>query len=163
MLDAKSVYRFVRIGLTVAIVVMVLFLYYRFRFVSITPGCDSVAPDFTNVTRVIVDRFPLWRGHLERGDIVVYEALVGEKRVRHFAAVAAMPGEVVDNRGGKLHVEEEPTNFPAVKAADESDRVPEGMYLLFNTNPRSSIPDSRAFGFVNGRAIHGRVGAVVPF
>lgn len=164
MIQAKHVYRVMRIALSATILVLALFLFYRFRLVSITPGCDSAAPEYFHVERVIADRFPMWRDRLDIGDVVVYEALdVNDARVRYFAAVGAGPGDAIENRGDRLWVEGEASDYPAVDAATGHDVVPEGFYLLFNTNPASELADSRVYGFVDRRAIFGRVGAVLPF
>lgn len=164
MIEAARVYRILRFGLLGVTMVLVVSLAYRYRIVSVTPFCDTVAPNLTGADRVLVDRWPMWRDRLELGDLVAYELLLADdRRARYFAAVGATPGATLENRDGKLWVDDVPTEFAEVPIADETPRVPEGMYLLLNTNARSMLPDSRNFGFVDRRAIFGRVGVALPF
>lgn len=164
MIEAARVYKILRFGLLGVTMLLVATLAYRYRIVTVTPFCDTVAPNLTGAERVLVDRWPMWRGGLELGDLVAYELLLADDtRARYFGAVAAIPGATIENRDGVLWVDGEATDFPAVPAVEGTSRVPEGRYLLLNTNPRSMLADSRNFGFVDRRAIFGRVGVALPF
>jgi len=162
-MSPNRIQRVLRIGLLIAIAGSMLFLGYRFRFVTLTPGCDTMLPDYLNVSKVVVDRLPVMRGTLSRGEVVAYESLMGDRRVRCLAAVGALPGDALRNAASTLWIDGSPSPYAAVRVADEHERVPEGRYLLFHENRDSAFPDSRRFGFVDRRAILGRVGATVPF
>jgi signal peptidase I len=167
MIEPDRVLRISRRVLLAATAAALLALFFRYRFVSVTPGCDSLAPRYLSPGRVLADRLPLldlplFDDRIEQGDVVVYQAMVGDRRVTRLAVVGAIPGDRVEVRGDRLWIRGEETEYPVVPP-EATGTMPESRYLLFNTNPGSSIADSRIFGRVDERALVGRLAAVLPF
>lgn len=128
--------------------------------------------------RVPFAKARLWEGKdPQRWDIVVFKAV--EDEAAHgtlIKRVAALPGERVLIRGGKLFINGEPVPFPdgmpedmyytahsgmrfGVHATPESMEVPEGCYLMLGDNSDNSR-DGRYFGWVPKDNILGRVSCV---
>ena len=159
----NQVHRVLRRVLFVGIFGAILVLVYRFRFVELSPGNDSVPPPLVSASRVVVDRLPVrGSGSLEHGDLVVIETTLQGRLARYLVEVGALPGDTVANREENLWVGGEPTSYPAVPGLEES-RVPPRHYLLFTPNRRASVPDSVEFGFVPSTSVLSRLGAVAPF
>jgi len=167
MLEPNRILRISRWGLLAATALCALALLYRFRFVNVTPGCDALAPEIAMPRRVLVDRLPvlnlpIFDDALARGDVVVYNARVRDRTVTHLGVVGAVPGDEIERLDDGLRVSG--IDAPLPPAPEEvKGRVPPRSYLLFNRNPHSTVPDSRVFGWIDERAILGRLAAVVPF
>jgi signal peptidase I len=106
-----------------------------------------------------------------RGDVVVLDPPDETATSDEFAAVllkrvVALPGEVVEVRGGRVFIDDRALDdhWASFAFGGGSDfgpsRVPEGKVLLLGDN-RGNSRDGRSFGFVDIRTILGRATYVV--
>lgn len=144
-------------GVTAAAAVLTALMVFVFG-ISRVQG-NSMAPAYRNGDIVWFVRSG---NHLHRGTVVAVGMPSGDRYIKRIAAV---PGDTVDIRDGRLYV-----NGAAVKESYARGRteknpnglmiypytLPEGKYFVLGDNRRHSA-DSRTFGPVSAAQIQGKI------
>ncbi len=119
---------------------------------------ESMVPTLEVGDRVFVNKFKYHFTVPQRGEIVVFESLVGSEDEDLIKRVVALPGDLVFIRDGVLHVNdkrlEEPyvnkelpddSNYPPPDAPSPYIIIPPGEIFVMGDN-RTNSRDSRYFG-----------------
>ena len=138
------------------------FIVQAFRIPS-----GSMIPTLEVGDRVLVAKFWNWFFEPSRGYLYVFRYPVD--RDRDFVKrVIAVPGDVVDIKGGVVYINGEPTDEPYVKNHDTFTMrpnhifpevpftVPEDKYFMLGDN-RGNSQDSRFWGFASKEDLRGPV------
>ena len=132
-----------------------IFLYKPVRIEG-----SSMAPLHCDHEAIFINRIVYHLEPVQRGDVVVFAyPLDGTKSF--IKRIVALPGETVEIRQGLVYVNGNWLSEPYVPSqyVDLSDfgpmRVPNDSYFVMGDH-RSSSNDSRVFGTVARRLIHGR-------
>jgi signal peptidase I len=131
-----------------------------FTYQPLTIEGNSMAPPLSNHEAIFINRIFYHLDSIERGDVVVFDyPLDGTKLF--IKSIIALPGETVEIRRGLVYVNGNWLAEPYVPSQyrDLSDfgpfQVPINSYFVLGDH-RDSSNDSRAFGTVARRLIHGR-------
>jgi signal peptidase I len=121
---------------------------------------DSMAPLLCDHEAIFINRIVYHLEPIQRGDVVVFAyPLDGTKSF--IKRIVALPGETVEIRQGLVYVNGNclPEAYVPSQYVDLSDfgpmQVPSDSYFVMGDH-RSSSNDSRVFGTVARRLIHGR-------
>jgi signal peptidase I len=131
-----------------------------FVYQPLTIEGNSMAPLLSDREGIFVNRIVYHFDSIQRGDVVVFDyPLDGTKLF--IKRIVALPGETVEIRQGLVYVNGNWLPEPYVPSpyCDLSDfgplKVPGDSYFVMGDH-RNSSNDSRAFGTVATRLIHGR-------
>jgi len=160
-----KLYVIARVGIIIAILGCVAYMYFTYETWSAPRWCDSMTPVISPGQSVMIHKGYTRARELKRSDVVVYSAKLGEQVTRLVSRVAACPGDEVRIEAGKVRVMSEgkelPDEFASALTEETSPsgplRVGEGAVYLLNDNRASGLPDSRVFGPVGEDAIEGKV------
>lgn len=135
--------------------VIIIFLYRPVKVEG-----TSMTPLLSDQERIFINKFVYRFEPIERGDVVVFWYPLDRSK-SFIKRVVALPGETVEIRYGRVHVNGRRLEEPYVppQFADASNfgplRVPAEEYFLMGDH-RSSSNDSRVFGSVPSRFIYGK-------
>jgi signal peptidase I len=155
----RSIWRLIREVLTAilpALAVALLVNVYVAQAVTVKSG-PSMEPNLYRGYRVMTEKVSYRLHPPRRGDVVVVERPDGEESL--IKRVVALPGEVVEVRGGRTFVDGQPIEEPWVTrfggVGYPSTVVPlDHVFVLGDNRPVSH--DSRAIGPVSLESIRGR-------
>ncbi|MDE2747552.1 MAG: signal peptidase I [Chloroflexota bacterium] len=126
----------------------------------------SMEPTFFGEDRLVVSRVHYLLGQPQRGDILVFNSLNQrelERGVMLIKRVIGAPGDTVEFRDQKIHINGETLAEPYIKdeicrrrCQDRAWQLAENEYFMMGDN-RNNSNDSRAFGPVPLASIVGRV------
>ena len=126
----------------------------------------SMEPTFFGDDRLVVSRVHYLLGQPQRGDILVFNSLKPselKRGVMLIKRVIGTPGDTVELRDQKIHINGEALDEPYIKdencrrrCQDNSWRLAENEYFMMGDN-RNNSNDSRSFGPVPLPKIVGRV------
>ncbi len=142
--------------------VAVLFCFFLIAFVAqaFRVQGTSMEPLLLDGERIVVNKFVYRFRAIERGDVVVFW-YPRDPSVSFVKRVVALPGDVVEIRGGELAVNGVAVKEPYLPASfrdhDSSGptEVRKGYYFVLGDHRRSSN-DSRSWGEVPEKYIYGR-------
>ena len=140
---------------TLTAVLIIVFLVQPVRVEG-----NSMLPRLHNDERVFVNKILYRISDIERGDIVVFW-YPGNTSKSFIKRIIALPGETVEIRSGRVHIDgilhREPYVIPSFR--DDSDygpiQVPEGHYFVMGDH-RNTSNDSRSWGTLSGNLIFGK-------
>ena len=144
-----------------------MFIHYDMHYRSFKVPTASMSPTIESKERIVADMGAYKTRGPERGDIVVYELLDKGKRRVMCKRIAALPGEEVDIRYGKVYINGAAIEIPGAPVgiyypnagdfgkAAQPVRIADGFYYVLGDNPAASF-DSRQHGPVDGRDIKGK-------
>lgn len=160
-MNQRSIKRWVRFGVFVAVALMAGFFLKRYEWFTIPVGDQSMAPEYPAGSRVMCEEIDPDEP-IERGTDVVY-AMEWEGVMRaRFGRVRGVPGdEIGSDEEGRLTVNGE-TIGPIGIRGQPMGRVPEGRLFILVVNPQEvTYPDSRSpkVGFVPRADIRARIAA----
>ena len=147
-----------RAGELFVVLLAVVFLLFQFIIGASRVSGYSMQPTYTDGDTVFF--FRLCKDY-SYGDIVSIKMVSGEQYIKR---VIAVPGDIVDIRGGSVYINgvQENTLYAngVTESASDSVRFPytveEGRYFVMGDNREASV-DSRTFGTVSVKQIMGRV------
>jgi signal peptidase I len=142
--------------------VAVLFCFFLIGFVAqaFRVQGTSMEPQLLDGERIVVNKFVYRFRAIERGDVVVFW-YPKEPSVSFVKRVVALPGDVVELRGGQLVVNglEVRESYLPASFKDNDNLAPtvvrKGYYFVLGDHRRSSN-DSRSWGEVPEKYIYGR-------
>jgi signal peptidase I len=142
--------------------VAVLFCFFLISFVAqaFRVQGTSMEPLLSDGDRIVVNKLVYRLGPIERGDVVVFW-YPRDPSVSFIKRVVGRPGDRVEIRAGRVHVNSEPlseTYLPqAFRDADTRPaiEVRPGYFFVLGDHRRSSN-DSRSWGEVPEKYIYGR-------
>ncbi|WP_211326599.1 signal peptidase I [Paenibacillus flagellatus] len=149
-------------SIVVALAIVILLNLFVFNL-STVKG-HSMEPTLREKEWLFVNKFVYLVGHPQRGDVVILKDPDTHAAERQYLVkrVVAVPGDKVEIRGGKLHVNGEAVSEPYTDIKiEDGDRGPvvieEGHYFVMGDNRhQGASKDSRIFGAVSEQAIQGR-------
>ena len=137
------------------VTLIVMFFYQPLRIEG-----NSMAPLLSDHEAIFLNRIVYHLEPIQRGDVVVFDyPLDGTQSF--IKRIVALPGEIVEIRQGLVYVNGNwlPEPYVPSQLCDLSDfgplKVPSDSYFVMGDH-RSSSNDSRVFGTVARRLIHGR-------
>lgn len=158
MLGKHSFPRGVRIWTLLIACGVILFMIFLYQPVRIEG--NSMAPLLSDHESIFINKIVYHLDPIQRGDVVVFDyPLDGTKSF--IKRIVALPGETVEIRQGLVYVNGNwlPEPYVPSQFVDLSDfgpmQVPSDSYFVMGDH-RSSSNDSRVFGTVARRLIHGR-------
>ena len=142
--------------------VAVLFCFFLIAFVAqaFRVQGTSMEPLLLDGERIVVNKFVYRFRPIERGDVVVFW-YPRDPSVSFVKRVVALPGDLVEIRGGELVVNGLAVKEPYLPASfrDNDSHTPtevrKGYYFVLGDHRRSSN-DSRSWGEVPEKYIYGR-------
>ena len=142
--------------------VAVLFCFFLIAFVAqaFRVQGTSMEPLLLDGERIVVNKFVYRFRPIERGDVVVFW-YPRDPSVSFVKRVVALPGDLVEIRGGELVVNGLAVKEPYLPASfrDNDSHAPtevrKGYYFVLGDHRRSSN-DSRSWGEVPEKYIYGR-------
>jgi len=142
--------------------VAVLFCFFLIAFVAqaFRVQGTSMEPLLLDGERIVVNKFVYRFRPIERGDVVVFW-YPRDPSVSFVKRVVALPGDLVEIRGGELVVNGVAVKEPYLPASfrDNDSHAPtevrKGYYFVLGDHRRSSN-DSRSWGEVPEKYIYGR-------
>lgn len=142
---------------TVVIALVLALLIRGFLVESFLVDGSSMLPTLESGERLLVNKLTYRLGEPEIGDIVVFR---NPKEPRDFIKrVVATPGQTVEIRDGRVHIDGEPLREDYLADPGHSffppTAVPEGHVFVLGDN-RNNSEDSRFFGFVPVKNIKGK-------
>ena len=150
---------------TVAFVIAVTVLFDLAIPRSLVDG-HSMEPTFYGDDRLVVSRAHYLLGSPRRGDILVFNSLRESEVARGvmlIKRVIGLPGETVEFRDQKIHINGQALEEPYIKdeacrrrCLDQTWELGENEYFMMGDN-RNNSNDSRAFGPAPLSKIVGRV------
>ena len=150
--------------LAVGLATLIIVFLYR----PVKVEGTSMTPLLVDQERIFVNEFAYRFESIQRGDVVVFWYPLDRSK-SFIKRVIALPGEIVEIRGGAVYVNGRRLVEPYVppQFADAADfgpfRVPPDRYFVMGDH-RISSNDSRIFGPVARRYIYGRAAfAYWPF
>lgn len=129
----------------------------------------SMVPTLQEDDRVLVNKLSYDLHDVHRGDIVVFERPAGEASNPEIKdlikRVVGLPGEKLEAKEGKLHVNGRPLEEPYLPEGSQTDglepmEVPPGHVFVMGDN-RANSSDSRRFGAIDEDTIVGRAFVLV--
>ncbi|MHC4941089.1 MAG: S26 family signal peptidase [Planctomycetota bacterium] len=153
----KSLQRFVRFAVLLAVVLMLGFVMRRCERFRIPDPDQSMSPVYPGGSRVVCeildDEDPLQRGM----DVVYAMEWQGQPRAR-FGRVRALPGDDVGvDAQGMLTVNGERIG-PINVRGKPMGKVPAGTVYILAVNPQETLyPDSRKLGFIQRKDVRARI------
>ncbi len=137
---------------------LALFSWFRVGLYRVEGS--SMEPTLTQGGHLIVHTFSHSRQYaLRRGDVIVFECPHAHDHSL-IKRLVGLGGEKVEVRRGQVYIDDRPLDEPYVAAAGAYDWgpgvVPRGQYFVLGDN-RSSLSDSRAWGWLPEENIIGRV------
>ena len=120
---------------------------------------------------LIYERISLYRGDLERGDMVVFYNSEARKKV--LKRVIGISGDTINIKDGKVYLNGKELEEAYLSDGVETDRqlgstsrkwsIPEGYIFVMGDN-RNASTDSRDFGYISNKYLRGRIlGRIYPF
>lgn len=157
----KEVFSWIRMF---AIVIIVVFVLTQFIIINAKVPSGSMENTIMTHDRLIGFRFAYWFDEPQRGDIILFDYPVDEKKI-YIKRVIGLPGETVEIRDGHVYIDgsDEPLQEDYLKEewTWENDgytfAVPEGCYFVLGDNRNDSV-DGRLWA---GEALKAGV-AVTP-
>jgi signal peptidase I len=150
--------------LAIGLAMLIIVFFYR----PVKVEGTSMTPLLVDQERIFVNEFAYRFESIQRGDVVVFWYPLDRSK-SFIKRVIALPGEIVEIRGGTVYVNGRCLQEPYVprQFADAADfgpfRVPADHYFVMGDH-RISSNDSRIFGPVARRYIYGRAAfAYWPF
>lgn len=153
------------IASTVVFVIAVTVLFDLAIPRSLVDG-HSMQPTFFGDDRLVVSRVHYLLGQPQRGDILVFNSLKDselQNGVMLIKRVIGLPGETLEFRDEKVHINGEPLDEPYTlqeicrrRCQDRSWQLGEDEYFMMGDN-RNNSNDSRSFGPVPLEKIVGQV------
>ena len=142
--------------------VAVLFCFFLITFVAqaFRVQGTSMEPLLADGDRIVVNKLVYRLGPIERGDVVVFW-YPRDPSVSFIKRVVGRPGDRVEIRAGRVHVNGEPLSEAYLPSGfrDEDNhpatQVRPGYYFVLGDHRRSSN-DSRSWGEVPEKYIYGR-------
>jgi signal peptidase I len=142
--------------------VAVLFCFFLIAFVAqaFRVQGTSMEPLLLDGERIVVNKFVYRFRPIERGDVVVFW-YPRDPSVSFVKRVVALPGDLVEIRGGQLVVNGLTVKEPYLPASFRDDdshgptEIRKGYYFVLGDHRRSSN-DSRSWGEVPEKYIYGR-------
>jgi signal peptidase I len=142
--------------------VAVLFCFFLIAFVAqaFRVQGTSMEPLLLDGERIVVNKFVYRFRPIERGDVVVFW-YPRDPSVSFVKRVVALPGDLVEIRGGELVVNGLAVKEPYLPAGFRDDdshgptEIRKGYYFVLGDHRRSSN-DSRSWGEVPEKYIYGR-------
>jgi signal peptidase I len=131
-----------------------------FTYQPLTIEGSSMAPLLSDHEKLFINRIVYHLGSIERGDVVVFDYPLDRTKL-FIKRIIALPGETVEIRQGLVYVNGNwlPEPYVPSQYGDLSDfgpfKVPSNSYFVLGDH-RNRSDDSRAFGTVARRLIHGR-------
>ena len=141
-----------------AIVLALIIIAFVYQPVKVEG--TSMAPYLSDQERIFINKFTYQFGPIERGDVVVFW-YPRDPSVSFVKRVVALPGDLVEIRGGELVVNGLAVREPYLPASFRDDdshaptEVRKGYYFVLGDHRRSSN-DSRSWGEVPEKYIYGR-------
>jgi signal peptidase I len=122
----------------------------------------SMAPTLEAGDQIVVTRYV--GSEPKRGDVIVFQSITQADELL-VKRVAAVPGDLVDSRLGRLRIGGHTVSEPyvlrqAATGAIEMQVIPAGCYFVLGDNRDDSL-DSRSWGFVPREKIVGRARLVL--
>ena len=143
----KEIWEWVKIILTAVVIAFVLN-----TFIIANSRVPSGSMETTIMTgdRIIGSRLSYHLGDPERGDIVIFDHVVGpgREKTRFVKRIIGLPGETVDILDGKVYIDnseiplDEPYVHEAMKYETLHFEVPEDCYFMMGDN-RNHSADAR--------------------
>ena len=142
--------------------VAVLFCFFLIAFVAqaFRVQGTSMEPQLLDGERIVVNKFVYRFRPIERGDVVVFW-YPRDPSVSFVKRVVALPGDLVEIRGGELVVNGLAVKEPYLPTSFRDDdshgptEIRKGYYFVLGDHRRSSN-DSRSWGEVPEKYIYGR-------
>lgn len=151
-------------GRRVTVVVLALAVVWLLSAVPF-PGYDipseASQPTVQRGDHVRVNRWAYAYGDPDRGDLVVFDALAGQRPGRRLSRVVAIGGDIVEGRGGGLVVNGQSVTESYLAAGTRTSdfqpvTVAKGSVFVLGDN-RNNSEDSRLYGPILGSLLRGRV------
>jgi signal peptidase I len=144
----------------VSITVLFCFFFVTFVGQAVRVQGASMQPQIDENERLLVNKFIYRFSDIARGDIVVF-FYPRNPSVSYIKRVIGRPGDVVEIRDGRVHVNDVPLDEPYLRT-DFKDRmdmsrttVEPGHFFVMGDHRNSSL-DSRSFGTVPEKYIYGK-------
>ncbi|WP_294783359.1 signal peptidase I [uncultured Eubacterium sp.] len=139
----KEVFSWIRMF---AIVIIVVFVLTQFIIINAKVPSGSMENTIMTHDRLIGFRFAYWFDEPQRGDIILFDYPVDEKKI-YIKRVIGLPGETVEIRDGHVYIDgsDEPLQEDYLKEewTWENDgytfTVPEGCYFVLGDNRNDSV------------------------
>ena len=139
----KEVFSWIRMF---AIVIIVVFVLTQFIIINAKVPSGSMENTIMTHDRLIGFRFAYWFDEPQRGDIILFDYPVDEKKI-YIKRVIGLPGETVEIRDGHVYIDgsDEPLQEDYLKEewTWENDgytfAVPEGCYFVLGDNRNDSV------------------------
>jgi signal peptidase I len=131
-----------------------------FSYQPLTIEGNSMAPLLSDHEAIFINRIAYHLGSIERCEVVVFDYPLDRTKL-FIKRIVALPGETVEIRKRLVYVNGNwlPEPYVPSEYGDLSDfgplKVPSNGYFVLGDH-RNSSSDSRAFGTVARRLIHGR-------
>ena len=138
----------------VTVIAFAWFIVYSFGTQVVNSG-QSMRPTMEDGDRLLLDRFGFKLFGPQRFDIVLFKSSSGQTNIKR---IVALPGESVEIRDGKLHVNGKLLESPSYLQFGESISLGRDEYFVLSDNLESG-EDSRSesIGNVTRKMIRGRV------
>jgi signal peptidase I len=137
------------------VTLIMIFIYQPARIEG-----NSMAPLLCDHEAIFIDRIVYHLDPIQRGDVVVFDYPL-DRTKSFIKRIVALPGETVEIRQGLVYVNGNwlPEPYVPSQLCDLSDfgplKVPSDSYFVMGDH-RNRSNDSRVFGTVARRLIHGR-------
>ena len=115
---------------------------------------NSMEATFKNHEKLLVDKLTPRFLSVDRGDVIIFQHSKNGDR-RFVKRVVAVPGDVLEQRAGKIYVNDILLEDTYTPNADSKEVVPEGKYYVLGDN-RAVSHDSRYFDYVSAEDIIGK-------
>lgn len=153
----SNVLRIVRWSIFIGLAAALWYVTQRYTFPAVREEDDSMLPTLASGKRYLAEQLSWTEEPPEVGDVVVFLARLSEDEdpdvERHFARVAGVPGQRLQERDGHIGVDGRLYERHRWSPALHESPIPDGFYLLLNDNEMSVVSDSRRFGLVDRRAM----------
>jgi signal peptidase I len=142
-----------------ALISLAIFLFvYIFLVQPHRVKGESMSPNFEDGELLLTEKVSYRFGNPKRGDVIVFEAPVGNK-VDFIKRIIGTPGDTVAVKNGEVSVNNSRLNEPYIKVETQGDEVRKlgaDDYFVLGDN-RGASSDSRVFGPIKKSVIRGRV------
>lgn len=145
--------------LRIVILVIVVFVTFKFVLAPIKVVGISMEPTFRNGKICVVNRLAYRARDPERGDVVAVKT-TGES-VLYLKRIVGLPGETIRIGGGVIYIDEEPLEEPYVSENQkawfmEGRTLDESSYFVIGDN-RDTTFEGHSFGIPPREKILGKV------
>ncbi len=142
-----------------ALISLTIFLFvYIFLVQPHRVKGESMAPNFEDGELLLTEKVSYRFGKPKRGDVIVFEAPVGNK-VDFIKRIIGTPGDTVAVKNGEVLINNVKLNEKYIKIETQGEEIKKletDEYFVLGDN-RGASSDSRVFGPIKKSVIRGRV------